>query len=79
MRHQHDRDAFLAVELRQGLHDLVRGARIKIAGRLVGEEQYCRVPVSQTRVASEKFAPDPRFKLAISRAPSPVGRGNCGL
>ena len=43
VRHQDDRDAFLAVELRQRLHDLVRGARVKIAGRLVGKEQARRI------------------------------------
>ena len=39
VRYQNDRDTFLAVELRQRLHDLVRGARVEIPGRFVGEEQ----------------------------------------
>ena len=43
VRHQDDRDAFLAIELRQRLHDLVRGTRVEIAGRLVGKEQARRI------------------------------------
>ena len=43
VRHQNDRDAFLAVELRQRLHDLMRGARVEIPGRFVGEEQARRI------------------------------------
>ena len=34
-----DGDALLAVERHQRLHDLVRGAGVEIAGRLVGEQQ----------------------------------------
>ena len=35
--HDH-RDALLAIELADDLHDLVRGARIEVAGRLVGKQ-----------------------------------------
>ena len=38
VRHQHDRHAALAVEAPDGGHDLVRGLRVEIAGRLVGEQ-----------------------------------------
>ncbi len=38
-----DGHALLAVERDQGLHDLVRGAGVEIAGRLVGEQQARRV------------------------------------
>ncbi len=43
VRHQDDGDALLAIELRQRLHDLVRGTRIEIAGGLVGKEQARRI------------------------------------
>ena len=32
-------DALLAIELADDLHDLVRGPRVEIAGRLVGQQQ----------------------------------------
>ncbi len=43
VRDDDDGDALLAIELRQRLHDLVRGAGIEVAGRLVGEQQAGRV------------------------------------
>ena len=39
MRDDDNGDAVLAIELRQRLHDLVRGAGIEVAGRLVGQQQ----------------------------------------
>ena len=36
--HHDHRDALLAIELADDLHDLVRGARIEVAGRLVGQQ-----------------------------------------
>jgi len=41
--YEDDRDALFAIERDQSLHDLVRCARIEIAGRLVGEKQTRRV------------------------------------
>ena len=38
-----DRHALLAIERDERLHDLVRGSRIEIAGRLVGKKQARRV------------------------------------
>ena len=39
MGHDDDGDAALAIELHQRFHDLMRGARIEIAGRLVRQQQ----------------------------------------
>src|SRR5437762_5476543 len=39
VRHQHDRDAALYVQLLKNAHDLDAGLRIEVAGRLVGEQQ----------------------------------------
>ena len=39
MGHEHHRDAPLAVELLEGLHDLAAGAGVEVAGRLVGQQQ----------------------------------------
>ena len=43
MRHQNDREAAIPIERHQGFHDVVRCARIKIAGRLVGQQHGWRV------------------------------------
>ena len=43
MGDQNDGEPLLAVERDQRFHDLVRGARIEIAGRLVGKQQAWRI------------------------------------
>ena len=40
MRHYDHRHALLAIKPANNFHDLVRSARIEVAGRLVGK-QYC--------------------------------------
>ena len=39
VRDEHDGDAALAVQPLEDAHDLDAGARVEVAGRLVGEEQ----------------------------------------